>query len=316
MPTITRGHRNLLATTATLATLLIALGGMVCATDSSSACPDWPGCFGRIVPPPNLNAILEYTHRLVAGVTGLLILVSAYLGLRRARAIPAVAWPPLLAIPLTAAVALFGRAAVLTGLPRHLAVLDLGSALLILALMIAASVTACAVYAAAGIGVPAAANNRAIAFRSSRNATLALAAFIALYCLFISGILTAGVGSLTRCIGWPMLALIPTDVTGWPQVLRLLFALVVAGLIFLLAFRVVRTGAPLADRRLALFAPIVLLAEVILDLLILVRGPTLFLELAHVSLAAILYALLAALAVRLRLPVMPVAAADATPHTS
>ena len=58
-----------LAVAASIATyLLIVVGGLVRATDSGLGCPDWPGCFGGWVPPPELHAWIEHSHRLVAAL--------------------------------------------------------------------------------------------------------------------------------------------------------------------------------------------------------------------------------------------------------
>ncbi len=127
---ITRGHRNLVVVAAAVTTLLIALGGIVCATESGAGCPDWPGCYGRIIPPPQVNAVIEYTHRFVAGITTPLILAAAWFSWRRARTIRWLVRPLLVAIPFLFAVIVFGAFAVLTGLYRPVAVLDLGSALI------------------------------------------------------------------------------------------------------------------------------------------------------------------------------------------
>ena len=284
-PVITRGHRNLLVVTAALATVLVSLGGIVCATDSSAACPDWPGCFGRVIPPANINAILEYTHRFFAGLTGLLILASAWVSYRRTRSVRAISWTTAAAILFTIAVALFGRAAVLTGLPRHLAVLDLGSALLVLTLLTVAAVVGWARHQ--DQGQPAA----RLAPRSQL-ATFGLGASISLYTLYVTGILASGPGSLTRCVGWPMLGIIPTDVGGGLQIVRLVLAGLAAALIVATA-----VAARRAHPRVAVALPALLVVEIALGLVIFRAGPTLALDMLYVTLATILYALLVALTV-------------------
>jgi heme a synthase len=46
---------------------LIVLGALVRAHGAGLACPDWPLCFGRVVPAFDLRVGFEWTHRAVAG---------------------------------------------------------------------------------------------------------------------------------------------------------------------------------------------------------------------------------------------------------
>ena len=52
---------------------LIILGGVVRITDSGLGCPDWPFCYGKVLPPAEFKAIVEYSHRFVAAITGLIV---------------------------------------------------------------------------------------------------------------------------------------------------------------------------------------------------------------------------------------------------
>ena len=85
--------RRLAFLTAFFAYLQIALGGVVRVTDSGLGCPDWPLCHGRPYPAADIHSIIEYSHRTVGTITGLLLIatvITAWVVFRRTR--PLVAW--------------------------------------------------------------------------------------------------------------------------------------------------------------------------------------------------------------------------------
>src|SRR6202022_2419100 len=87
------GFRRLAVLTAIFAYLQIALGGVVRVSGSGLGCPDWPLCHGRPYPPADAHAIIEYSHRAVGTVTGILIIATVVLAwvVYRTRR-PVVAW--------------------------------------------------------------------------------------------------------------------------------------------------------------------------------------------------------------------------------
>ncbi|HEU5318779.1 MAG TPA: heme o synthase [Chloroflexota bacterium] len=128
-----------LALAAAVATfVLISAGGLVRATDSGLACPDWPGCFAfnDWIPAAELQPWIEHTHRLIAalavgplvGIVGIWTLVAPER--RRDR--------PLLAAAVVAGVlvivqSILGRMVVMEGLRAELVTLHLGMALTVFA---------------------------------------------------------------------------------------------------------------------------------------------------------------------------------------
>jgi len=94
---------KLAAGTALLALAVILLGAYVRLSDAGLGCPDWPGCYGRLVVPSHPEAVAkasaayperplethkawkEMAHRYLASGLGLAILVLAWLGWRGRR---------------------------------------------------------------------------------------------------------------------------------------------------------------------------------------------------------------------------------------
>ena len=111
----------------TLATLvgvfaLIVLGGVVRITESGLGCPDWPLCHGRIIPPFDAATLIEYSHRLVASVVGLLVLATLIVAWRRYRSRAWIFRPALFGLVMVIGQSALGGAAVLTeleSLHRH-----------------------------------------------------------------------------------------------------------------------------------------------------------------------------------------------------
>ncbi len=54
---------------------LMLLGAGVRTLDAGLTCPDWPLCFGKVIPQYHFGVYLEFIHRVIAGFVGLLYLV-------------------------------------------------------------------------------------------------------------------------------------------------------------------------------------------------------------------------------------------------
>jgi cytochrome c oxidase assembly protein subunit 15 len=62
---------------------LIVLGALVRAHGAGLACPDWPLCFGEVIPEFDFKVAFEWGHRVLAGSVGLVFLGLSALVLRR-----------------------------------------------------------------------------------------------------------------------------------------------------------------------------------------------------------------------------------------
>ena len=140
----TTGFQRLAGGTTILALVLVAIGGAVRATDSGLACPTWPGCFsaGDFLPPAGLNVWLEHTHRLVAGVVGILIAVQAIWAIARYRSRAWIVWPAVIAAVAVIVQAGLGALVVLHLLRAELVTAHLGLAMLIVGCLILIAVNA------------------------------------------------------------------------------------------------------------------------------------------------------------------------------
>jgi heme o synthase len=130
---VTRFRRLAVVTTAATF-VLIAVGGLVRATDSGLGCPDWPRCFGRLVPPAELHAWIEHSHRLVAAAVVVLVALLAVAawrgGQQRGVRLAAAA-----AVVVVLTQALIGAVVVWWRLEAESVTLHLGTALALVALL-------------------------------------------------------------------------------------------------------------------------------------------------------------------------------------
>jgi heme o synthase len=130
---LTRFQRLAVLTTAATF-VLITVGGLVRATDSGLGCPDWPRCFGRLTPPPELHAWIEHSHRLVAAAVILLVSALA-VAAWRGRQPAAVRWAAVGALVMVLSQAVLGAIVVWAKLQAESVTLHLATALALLALL-------------------------------------------------------------------------------------------------------------------------------------------------------------------------------------
>src|SRR5258707_6724444 len=129
--------------TGALELLKFVPGGLVRFSGSGLGCPDWPLCHGRPYPPADAHAIIEYSHRAVGTVTGLLIIatvVLAWVVFRTRR--PLVAWIATASLIGVVGEGALGGVVVANELQPWLVVVHLGLAMMILGFLVATAVLA------------------------------------------------------------------------------------------------------------------------------------------------------------------------------
>jgi protoheme IX farnesyltransferase len=182
--------------------LLVVWGGIVRVTDSGLGCPDWPLCFGQVLPPyDDTRAWIEWIHRTLAAVVGLLVL-AVWVGAlayhrRRAIVLPATA-----AVVFTGFQAYLGKITVESGNSGESVTAHLAMAMIVLAALI---------HVAVRVHYPADLPSRGA---SQRFTLLAAFAAIATYALLLFGShVTASAAALIFGTAWPLFpdgAVLPT----------------------------------------------------------------------------------------------------------
>ncbi|HEV2012643.1 MAG TPA: heme o synthase [Candidatus Dormibacteraeota bacterium] len=185
-----KAFRALSVATALVTYALVVLGGVVRVSGSGLGCPDWPLCHGRLLPPLNLHAIIEYSHRTTASLTSLLVVLTAVVAWSAWRHRRDIVIPAMIALALLAVQVVLGAITVRLELPPMIVLAHLATAM---ALLGAVCVTA----VAALLPVPAGAVDRL----SIRRTRLAAAGT---YLLILSGSLVVGSGASGACDAWPL----------------------------------------------------------------------------------------------------------------
>jgi heme A synthase len=215
--------------------VLVLSGGVVCITDSSHGCPDWPTCHERWFPPNQTDSIIEYSHRMLTPLTLPFLIAAAVVTWRRYRSERWIFLPTIGAIVCLAVVVFFGALVILTGLPRFWAAVDLGTALMALALIVTAA-----------SGVSARVRSPTGGLRPSWTsgfARLALVTTAIVYAVLVSGVLVSRPDALMRCLNWPGVVGLgkPEDVFGWLYLARFALGILASVLIAVLVVQAWKT---------------------------------------------------------------------------
>jgi protoheme IX farnesyltransferase len=135
---VTRFQRLAAATVATVF-LLVTIGVVVRATGSGEACPHWPGCFaGQFLPGLSADGHvwIEWLHRTVAALIGLLTLAMAVVAFRDHRDRRSILWPAIGAVILVGFQAWLGQETVRLGNTGESVTAHLAAAMALVGLLV------------------------------------------------------------------------------------------------------------------------------------------------------------------------------------
>jgi protoheme IX farnesyltransferase len=135
---VTRFQRLAAATVATVF-LLVTIGVVVRATGSGEACPHWPGCFpGQFLPGLDADGHvwIEWLHRTVAAIIGLLTLALAIVAFRDHRDRRSILWPAIGAVVLVGFQAWLGQETVRLGNTGESVTAHLATAMALVGLLV------------------------------------------------------------------------------------------------------------------------------------------------------------------------------------
>ncbi len=131
--------------------LLIFIGGLVRVSGAGLGCPDWPKCFGRWIPPTNINQLppdmdpslfnftlawIEYVNRLMGMFVGIAIAITAILAIRYMRKHKTILFTSVAAALLVAYQGWQGSQVVASALEPFIITIHLFIALVIVSLLI------------------------------------------------------------------------------------------------------------------------------------------------------------------------------------
>jgi heme A synthase len=129
--------RRLARASAVATYLLIVMGAVVRVSGSGLGCPDWPRCHGRWIPPLERTAIIEYGHRSMAVVVGVLVLWLVVASWRERGTEPIQFSLSVAALAILFFQAWLGRVVVLGELDATMVTVHLGTAMVLLATLMA-----------------------------------------------------------------------------------------------------------------------------------------------------------------------------------
>jgi cytochrome c oxidase assembly protein subunit 15 len=191
--------------------VVLVMGLIVTETDSGRGCGGtWPLCDGRLVPALAFHTLVEFSHRVVAGVEGVLIAILAIWAWWRAGARPEVRYLAVLSVAGVLAQAGLGAADVMFPESGAVLAVHFGVSLIAFAALLALTAVLWPIGRPAG---PRLLRDRPV---PPGMAVWAVVALGYVYALVYLGAYVAHVNAGLACAGWPLCngAVVPAHLAG------------------------------------------------------------------------------------------------------
>ena len=269
---------------------LVVIGVIVRATDSGMGCPDWPLCYGQIIPPTTdsgdviaYKAWLEWIHRAIAAVIGLIVLAVVALALRNLKGRRSLQGASIALLALVLFQAWLGRQTVLESNSGASVTAHLASAMAFVGLQV--WVLARSGYTETLGGIR----------RASGSVVAPIVAAGAIYALLLFGSNVTGTDTGLLYPDWPLMGgtlFPPITELSTPMILHR-YATAIVALILISALWIVRRekGSPARVRQLLTYAAAVFAVQCVIGAVQIFTKLAPWTQTLHVALATIIWIL-------------------------
>ena len=269
---------------------LVVIGVIVRATDSGMGCPDWPLCYGQLIPPTTdsgdviaYKAWLEWIHRAIAAMIGLIVLAVVALALRNLKDRRSLQGASIALLALVLFQAWLGRQTVLESNSGASVTAHLASAMAFVGLQV--WVLARSGYAETLGGIR----------RASGSVVAPIVAAGAIYALLLFGSNVTGTDTGLLYPDWPLMGgtlFPPITELSTPMILHR-YATAIVALILISAIWIVRRekGSPARVRQLLTYAAAVFAVQCVIGAVQIFTKLAPWTQTLHVALATVIWIL-------------------------
>jgi protoheme IX farnesyltransferase len=269
---------------------LVVIGVIVRATDSGMGCPDWPLCYGQLIPPTTdsgdviaYKAWLEWIHRAIAALIGLIVIAVVAIALRNLKGRRSLQGASIALLALVLFQAWLGRQTVLESNSGASVTAHLASAMAFVGLQVW-------VLARSGYDETLAGIRRA-----SGSVVAPIVAAGAIYALLLFGSNVTGTDTGLLYPDWPLMGgtlFPPITELSTPMVVHR-YATAIVALILISAIWIVRRekGSPVRVRQLLTYAAVVFAVQCVIGAIQIFTKLAPWTQTLHVALATLIWIL-------------------------